>query len=62
MPPEMQKETTSAVHAVMEKFGQPVAVRDQFLKLLRNLMEGNYDPKDVARMIEAVVVEDEKGG
>lgn len=60
MPVKMRKEIMDAVHSVMTRMDQPAVVRDQFLKLLQNLMEGNYESRDVSRMVESIVIEDGK--
>jgi hypothetical protein len=61
MPTEMRKEIVDAVQSIMKRHGQPTSARDQFLRLIQNVMKGNYETRDVARMIESLVVTNEPG-
>ncbi len=62
MPSETSEVDRSIARAISE-FRQTPAVLKQYRKLILNLIEGNFDEKDIVRMIETLEVEPtEEGG
>jgi len=59
---DIMDELEIAVNKAMKAYAQPEKVRGQYLKLIKNLIEGNEDSADLDRMIEGVVVKDIEEG